>query len=329
MKKTILIIVLVVLVLGIGTAAYFMLNPPVEDLTVYEDIGDFDGTDAEPVTNDAVKDSVKEALRKQYEKEVEDYDKVFQNCIINNKLFKVTVTDREGYDTSYYLALLKYENKDKEEVYDTAIVSETFQYFDRMDGLYNTYNEIYIRMNQNNILKMRSTPARSPITYLSMVQFTGKKLIHKSTKDLDVVKEYIDERQKYLDNGDIDSLSKYTLGSNALDFSYHEEEYLTQLTKVLELADQKAQEAVNGGNYEKAADYYSAALNDIYVYFGIETVTSLTTEILDKIDQSPYLPSKEYYVNTLYSFADAMSHVDNRKQTADELNALLQRIAPR
>ena len=208
-------------------------------------------------------------------------------------------------------------------------MSETFRYFDRIDGLYNTYNEIYIRMNQNNILKMRSIPARSPVTYLSMVQFTGKKFVHKSTKDLDVVKEYIDERQQYLENGDMDSLSKYTLGSTTFDFSYHEQEYLTQLTKVLELADQKAQEAANEGNYEKAADYYSAALNDIYVYFGVEGVTSLTAEVLEKIEQSPYLPSKEYYVNVLYSFADVMSHVENRKQTSDELNALLQQIAPR
>ena len=66
MKKTILIIVLIVLAVGISTTAFFMLTPPLEDLTAYEDIGDFDGADAEPVTNDTVKDSVKEALYEQY-----------------------------------------------------------------------------------------------------------------------------------------------------------------------------------------------------------------------------------------------------------------------
>lgn len=329
MKKTILIVILIVLVIGVCTAAYFMLNPPVEDLTAYEDITDFDGTDAEPVSDETIVNNIKDALRKEYQKEVDNFDEIFQFAVLNNKIYKVTTSDKEGFETSYYLALLRYNNEENQEIFDTAVLDDMYKFIDRMDGLYNTYNELYIRMNKNQIIKMRCTPTQSPATYFSMVQFTGKKLINKSTKDLDMVQDYIDEKQKYLDEGDIESLAQITLGSNNLNFYYHEEEYFTQLTQILELADQKAKEAAANGEYDKASIYYSGTLDDIYNLFGCNNVYEITSETLDQIDQNPYLPDKDTFVNVLYSYADVMSHSEKRMESGAQLTALLNQIAPR
>ena len=101
------------------------------------------------------------------------------------------------------------------------------------------------------------------------------------------------------------------------------------MTQILELADQKAKEAAANGEYDKASIYYSGTLDDIYNLFGCNNVYEITSETLDQIDQNPYLPDKDTFVNVLYSYADVMSHSEKRMESGAQLTALLNQIAPR